>query len=92
MSIKTEAAVEELYHVPENDKAEIVDGELRAMSPTEDLPNRAAGEFFVSLRTRADEKAISGLFTVPWANLAPSAEDIDEACREMWRNFQRDDV
>jgi hypothetical protein len=33
MSIKTQASVEDLYHVPENGKAEIVNGELRLMSP-----------------------------------------------------------
>lgn len=49
MSTRTEASIEDLYHVPENGKAEIVDGELRLMSPTGDLPSRAGGEIFVSL-------------------------------------------
>lgn len=49
MSTRTEATIEDLYHVPENGKAEIVDGELRLMSPTGDLPSRAGGEIFVSL-------------------------------------------
>jgi len=62
------------------------------MSPTEDLPNRAAGEFFVSLRTHADEKASQVSLRCPGRIWAPSAEDINEACRQMWRNFQRDDV
>jgi hypothetical protein len=44
MSIKSQATIEDLYHVPENGKAEIVDGELRLMSPTGDLPGRAAFE------------------------------------------------
>jgi Uma2 family endonuclease len=49
MSTKTEATIEDLYHVPEDGKAEIVDGELRLMSPTGDLPSTAGGEIFVSL-------------------------------------------
>ena len=53
MSIKTQATIEDLYRVPENGKAEIVNGELRLMSPTGALPNRAAGEIFVSLRAHA---------------------------------------
>src|SRR5215469_15832854 len=49
MAVRTEATIEDLYHVPEDGKAEIVNGELRLMSPTEDLPSTAAGEIFVSL-------------------------------------------
>ncbi|HST23476.1 MAG TPA: Uma2 family endonuclease [Blastocatellia bacterium] len=50
MSTRTEATIEDLYNVPENGKAEIVDGELVLMSPTGDLPGSAASEIFVSLR------------------------------------------
>jgi Uma2 family endonuclease len=50
MSTKVEATIEDLYHVPEDAKAEIVEGELRIMSPTGDFPSRAGGEIFVSLR------------------------------------------
>jgi Uma2 family endonuclease len=50
MSTRTEATIEDLYHVPEDGKAEIVDGELVLMSPTGDLPSAAAGEIFASLR------------------------------------------
>ena len=53
MPIKTQATIEDLYHVPEDGKAEIIDGELRLMSPTGDLPGSAAGEIFVSLRAHA---------------------------------------
>ena len=53
MPIKTQATIDDLYHVPENGKAEIVNGELRLMSPTGALPSRAAGEIFVSLRAHA---------------------------------------
>src|SRR6516164_8334220 len=50
MPIKTQATIEDLYHVPENGKAEIVNGELRLMSPSGHMPGRAAGEIFISLR------------------------------------------
>jgi Uma2 family endonuclease len=53
MPIKSQATIEDLYRVPENGKAEIVNGELRLMSPTGALPSRASGEIFVSLRTYA---------------------------------------
>ena len=43
MPQKIEATIEDLYHVPENGKAEIVNGELRLMPPTGDLPGSAAG-------------------------------------------------
>jgi Uma2 family endonuclease len=49
MSIKSQATIEDLYHVPENGKAEIVNGELRMMSPTGDLPGRAALRVAISL-------------------------------------------
>jgi Uma2 family endonuclease len=50
MSAQLEATIEDLYHVPENGKAEIVSGELIIMSPTGCLPARAGGEIYVSLR------------------------------------------
>ena len=50
MSTKSQAAIEDLYHVPENGKAEIVDGEVVLMSPTGAAPSFAAGEIFASLR------------------------------------------
>ncbi len=50
---RKQATVENLYHVPDDGKAEIVNGELRLMSPTGDLPGSAAGEIFVSLHARA---------------------------------------
>ncbi|HMD96548.1 MAG TPA: Uma2 family endonuclease [Terriglobia bacterium] len=49
MPVKSEATIEDLYRVPENGKAEIVNGELRLMSPTGFLPSRAGGAIFVSL-------------------------------------------
>ena len=50
MSTKANATIEDLYHVPDNQKAEIVNGEVVLMSPTGAAPNFAAGEIFVSLR------------------------------------------
>jgi Uma2 family endonuclease len=51
--IKAKATIDDLYHVPENGKAEIVNGELVLMSPTGDAPSFAAGEIFASLREYA---------------------------------------
>ena len=50
MSTKSNAAIEDLYHVPDNGKAEIIDGEVVLMSPTGVAPNFAGGEIFASLR------------------------------------------
>jgi Uma2 family endonuclease len=50
MSTKAKATIEDLYHVPENGKAEIVNGELVPMSPTGRMPGRAGGEIYASLR------------------------------------------
>lgn len=50
MSTKIEATIEDLYHVPEDSKAEIVNGELRLVSPTGDFPSRAGLAIVVSLR------------------------------------------
>ncbi len=50
MTTKTRATIEDLYNVPDNAKAEIVNGELVLMSPTGDLPNSAAGAIYASLR------------------------------------------
>ena|SRR5215469_7158456 len=50
MPVKAQATIEDLYHVPEDGKAEIVDGELVLMSPTGDLPSRAGMEITISLR------------------------------------------
>lgn len=53
MNTKTRATIEDLYRVPENGKAELVDGELLIMSPTGYLPGYAGGEIFASLREYA---------------------------------------
>lgn len=48
MSTKIEATIEDLYAV--EGKAEIINGEIVYMSPTGYLPNRAAGNIYISLR------------------------------------------
>ena len=50
MSIKTQATVEDLYRIRDRGKAEIVNGEVVLMSPTGDMPARAGGAIYVSLR------------------------------------------
>ncbi|MEK6325621.1 MAG: Uma2 family endonuclease [Acidobacteriota bacterium] len=55
MSTKTEATIEDLYYVPDNAKAELIDGEIVPMAPTGYLPGYAAGEIFSSLRAHARE-------------------------------------
>ena len=62
MPIKTQASIEDLYHVPENGKAEIVNGELRLMSPTGALPSTAAFEIAVSLRAHARRTGVGRAF------------------------------
>jgi Uma2 family endonuclease len=50
MSTKANATIEDLYRVPDNQKAEIINGEVVLMSPTGAAPNFAGGEIFASLR------------------------------------------
>ncbi len=50
MSPKTKATIDDLYHVPEHGKAEIVHGELILMAPTGGVPGRAGGDIYMSLR------------------------------------------
>jgi Uma2 family endonuclease len=60
MSTKTEATIKDLYHVPEDRKAEIVNGEVVLMSPTGKKPNRAG--FKICLRLYEHElKTGSGI-------------------------------
>lgn len=56
MTVKTErkqATIEDLYRVPDDMKAEIVDGELVLMSPTGFEPGYAGDEIYASLREYA---------------------------------------
>ena len=48
-AIKTEATVEDLYRVPDNGKAELVNGKLVLMSPTGRAPGRASARIWRSL-------------------------------------------
>lgn len=50
MTTKTRATIDDLYAVPENGKAEIVNGEVVLMSPTGAEPGYAGDEIFASLR------------------------------------------
>src|SRR6476620_3463352 len=63
MVIKECATVDDLYRVPENGKAEIVNGELVLMSPTGGVPGRAAGEIYISLRDY--ERDVGGGYAFP---------------------------
>ena len=49
----SQATIEDLYHVPENGKAEFVNGKLILMPPTGDLPSSASGEIFIALHDYA---------------------------------------
>lgn len=49
MTTKARATIEDLYRVPDNAKAEIVDGELVLMAPTRDMPSRAGFRIAMSL-------------------------------------------
>ena len=49
MSTRTEATVEDLYSVPENGKAELVNGEIIQMPPTGGVSGRAGGKIYLSL-------------------------------------------
>lgn len=50
MTRKARATVEDLYHVPDNGKAEIVKGKVVLMPPTGDMPSSAALNIVLSLR------------------------------------------
>ncbi|HWS88901.1 MAG TPA: Uma2 family endonuclease [Pyrinomonadaceae bacterium] len=50
MSTKANATIEDLYRLPDVGKAEIINGEVVLMPPTGDLPNRAGGSIYMSLR------------------------------------------
>jgi Uma2 family endonuclease len=63
MSTKTKATIEDLYRVPENGKAEIVNGDLILMSPTGGVPGRAGGRIYRSLDDY--ERSIGGGYAFP---------------------------
>ena len=49
MSTRTEATIEDLYTMPENSKAELVNGEIIEMPPTGGVSGRAGGKIYLSL-------------------------------------------
>jgi Uma2 family endonuclease len=61
--LKWKATVDDLYHVPEDGKAELVDGKLVRMTPTGFLPSRAGGAIYRSLAAY-EEKTGRG-FAIP---------------------------
>jgi len=63
MKTTTPATVDDLYRVPEDGKAELVNGELVLMSPTGALPSRASAAIYISLR--AHERAAGGGLAYP---------------------------
>ncbi|MDQ3666731.1 MAG: Uma2 family endonuclease [Acidobacteriota bacterium] len=63
MTAKTEATIDDLYRVPENGKAELVNEQLVLMSPTGGVPGRAAGEIYISLHEY--EKRVGGGYAFP---------------------------
>ena len=63
MITKTEATIEELYRVPDNGKAEIVDGELVLMSPAGGKHGRASGKIYASLNQHEELSRSGFAFT-----------------------------
>jgi Uma2 family endonuclease len=63
MATTSKATIADLYHVPEDGKVEIVHGKLVLMSPTGDLPNRAAGAIYVSLRQYERSRSAGRAYT-----------------------------
>lgn len=63
MSIKNEATIEDLYQVPENSEAEIVNEKLVLMSPTGFRHGRTGGEIYASLRDY--ERRTKSGYTLP---------------------------
>jgi Uma2 family endonuclease len=58
-----EATVDDLYHVPENGKAELVNGKFVHFSPTGFLPGRSGGRIYRSLDDY--ERQVGGGFALP---------------------------
>jgi len=66
MAVKGRATVADLYRIPENGKAELINGEIVRMSPTGRLPGRASGEIYISLRGEvADVEPAVPSWTMP---------------------------
>ena len=57
---KTRALIEELYHIPENGKAEIIHGKIVRMSPTGAKPGRVAFRIASSLSQHEERLRLAG--------------------------------
>jgi Uma2 family endonuclease len=63
MATKRKSTIDDLYHLPEHGKAEIVHGEVVLMAPTGFLPGRAGANIHSSLREY--ERRTGGGFAIP---------------------------
>ena len=63
MTTKHKATIEDLYYVPEDGKAELVNGELVIMEPTGFLPSYAAGNIYASLREH--QRRVGSEYAIP---------------------------
>lgn len=50
MSTKADVTINDLYYVPGNGKAELVNGEIKQMPPTGGVPGRSGGDIYIRLR------------------------------------------
>jgi Uma2 family endonuclease len=49
LRVPTTSIIEKLYHIPDNSKAEIINGEIVRMSPTGGKPGRIGGKIYIYL-------------------------------------------
>src|SRR5713226_1793230 len=56
MSMRTRATIEDLYNIPGNGKAEIINGEIVRIMPTGGMPGRASGSVSLSLHSYERER------------------------------------
>jgi Uma2 family endonuclease len=56
MSTRTRATIEDLYNIPENGKAEIINGEVVRIMPAGGMPGRASGSVSFSLHSYERER------------------------------------
>jgi Uma2 family endonuclease len=63
MKTRAKATIDDLYHVPENGKAELINGEVVIIPPTGMLPNYAAGEIFFHLHEYARRTKLGNAVT-----------------------------
>jgi hypothetical protein len=56
MIVKQRAGIEDLRRVPNDGKAELVNGQVKLMSPTGGRPARAGGKIYASLLRHEEEQ------------------------------------